>query len=431
MNIAILGGGESGVGAALLAKHKNQEVFLSEYGSIKDHYRQALQDHKVDFEESGHTIERLLKADLVVKSPGIPEKATVIQKLREADVRIVSEIEFAFKYTDAKIIAITGSNGKTTTTSLIYQLLKNGGYDVGLAGNIGHSWARQLVSDDHEYWVLELSSFQLDDVMEFSPDIAVVLNITADHLDRYGYDIGKYAEAKMKIAAQQKSFDHLIINQEDRLITDRLQNIKSSIHKVSNQHKKVLSKDGATSFEINLKGTHNIFNANCAVQVCEILGMSYESIQQGLSTFQAIEHRLEELPPVSGLRFINDSKATNIDAVQYALAAMDEEVIWIVGGVDKGNDYDTIRSLVDEKVNHVICLGLDNTKLIDAFGNDHVLTEAKSMKAAVEQAFELGKSGQVVLLSPACASFDLFKNYEDRGLQFKKEVERIRETAQS
>ncbi len=426
MNVVILGGGESGIGAALLAQHKNHEVFLSEYGSLKDHYRRELQDHKIDFEESGHNIERLLAADMIVKSPGIPEKAHVIKALRDAKKTIVSEIEFAYRYADSKIIAITGSNGKTTTTSLIHHLLKHDGFDVGLAGNIGSSWARQLVSSYHDYWVLELSSFQLDDIDEFKPDIALVLNITADHLDRYQYDIQKYADAKMNIAIRQQSDNHLIINADDDLINNRLESINASIHRVSIHDIKVLSKDRTTSFEINLKGKHNIFNANCAVKAVQLLGMSDESIQSGLSSFQAIEHRLEELAPLQGVRFINDSKATNIDAVQYALEAMDADVIWIVGGVDKGNDYNEIRSLVDEKVRHIICLGVDNTKLIQAFGDTHTLEESRSMKDAIAKAMAISSKGQIVLLSPACASFDLFKNYEDRGLQFKENVERLR-----
>ena len=426
MNVAILGAGESGIGAALLAVKNKHQVFVSEYGIIKDSYRQELVDNKIDFEESGHSFERLVQADIIIKSPGIPEKAAIIQYLRKADKRIISEIEYASGYCNGQILAITGSNGKTTTSSLLYHILDTAGVDAQLAGNIGNSMARQLATRDSAYWVLELSSFQLDDIHQLQPHVAVLLNITPDHLDRYEYDFNKYAAAKMRICKNQLERDFLVYNSEDVSILAAMQDLKIKSQRrliaPTTLKNKVQSTDDTLSFEMNLKGKHNVFNAACAVEVARIVGIDEPTIAKALSSFQSIEHRLEIVASVDGVTYINDSKATNVDSVFYALDAMEAPTVWIAGGTDKGNDYEVIRHLVDLHVKAIVCLGVDNEKLITAFSASHKTYATQDIEDAIRQAAEWTSTGDVVLLSPACASFDLFKNYEDRGHQFKNAV---------
>lgn len=431
MNIVILGAGESGVGAALLAKKNKYQVFVSEFGIIKDSYRQELIDNKINFEESGHDFERLSLADVVIKSPGIPERADVIMKLRAMKKRIISEIEFAAAYCSGKILAITGSNGKTTTTSLLYHMLFTAGMDVQVAGNIGQSMARQLANRDSQYWVLELSSFQLDDIDTFRPDVAILLNITPDHLDRYSYDIHKYASSKLQICKNQSIQDVLIYNSRDERILAGMRDLNIQSQMVSMDPEtlknKVSSTDEKVIFEMNLIGKHNVFNAACAVEAARIVGLDEPTIAKALLSFQPIEHRLESVARINGVLYINDSKATNVDSVFYALDAMESRVIWIAGGTDKGNDYESIRYLVENKVKALICLGIDNEKLIRAFVESLSIDETRSVTDAVNMAASWAQPGDVVLLSPACASFDLFKNYEDRGRQFKEAVWKLQE----
>ncbi len=424
--IVILGGGESGVGAALLAKKNEFDVFLSDFGQIEKSYRKELKDNKIDFEESGHDFERIVKADLVVKSPGIPETAKIIQKLRTNEVPIISEIEFGSRYYVGKIIAITGSNGKTTTTGLVYHLLSKAGLNVLVGGNYGVSFCRQIMVDPKEYAVLEISSFQLDDIHDFQPEIAVILNITADHLDRYDYDINKYAESKFRIAENQKNNNLLIVNKDDELtqkILDR--NRKGQrVFQVErdNYLDGISSKEGV--FKLKLKGEHNLFNTYCSVLIARELGVTDDEIQHGLLTFENAPHRLESVGIIDGVEYINDSKATNVDACFYALKAIDQNVIWIAGGVDKGNDYSSLFSLID-KVKVLICLGVNNQKLIEVFsGKVDVITTASNMIEAIRKARMYSLRNEVVLLAPACASFDLFKNYIDRGDQFRSEVKK-------
>ncbi len=425
--ICILGGGESGVGAAILAQEKGFEVFLSDKGTIKDNYKEELEKHQIEYEEGQHDIERILSADEVIKSPGIPDKVSLIQKLRNNGISVIGEIEFAHRYTDAKIIAITGSNGKTTTTSLIYHLLKTANLNVGLGGNIGFSFARQVAQEDFDLYVLEVSSFQLDSIQNFKPDIAILLNITPDHLDRYDYKMENYIASKFRITKNQEKEDSFIYNQED-------DNIKKFLSEkdINAKHYKIETtqyiKDHSFNWEkCSIKGKHNRFNAECAIQAAKIIGLDKDVIQKGLETFESIPHRLEKVAEIEGIEYINDSKATNVDAVFYALDAMTKNTIWIVGGTDKGNDYSPLIPLVQEKVKAIVCLGLDNHKILEAFDHFNIkIIETKSAAAAVTQSSKLAESGDVVLLSPACASFDLFKNYIDRGNQFKKAVNSIK-----
>jgi len=425
--VVILGGGESGVGAALLAKQKEKEVFVSDFGEIKMEYKNELINAQIDFEESGHDFEKLEKAILVVKSPGIPEKAKVIQFLRERNIPIVSEIEYGSKYYAGTVIGITGSNGKTTTTGLVHHILKCGGKDVQIGGNYGISFCRLLSEGSPAIVVLEISSFQLDDIEDFKSDIAILLNITPDHLDRYDYKFENYIEAKFKIVANQKEGDVLIYNGEDEEIRKRV------AHKIKNQKTKeilsddykngITSKDGSQKIELTLKGQHNLFNARCAVEAARELEISEEEIAQALGSFKNAPHRLETVAIIDGIEFINDSKATNVDASYYALSAMDKVVVWIAGGTDKGNDYSVLFPLVKQKVIALICLGVDNEKLIKSFdGKVDILMETQHIAKAVRWAKNLSVSGEAVLLTPACASFDLFKNYMDRGDQFREAV---------
>lgn len=436
MGVAIIGGGESGVGAALLAKKKGAEVFLSEYGKLKSNYRAELEAHQIPFEEEGHTIEKIVNFDIIIKSPGVSDETNVIKALKSAGKEIISEIEYGFYFALAPIIGITGSNGKTTTTGLIYHLLKEAGVKALVGGNIGKSFARLIAENEPcEVYVLELSSFQLDGIKKFKPNIAILLNITPDHLDRYQYKFENYVLSKLRIAMNQKGEDLFIYNGDDSSILEyfdfehskqQLQAVRKHEYNTS-----LLSMDEGYTFDIsetNLKGQHNRFNALCAINAVMSYGLNSNAVAKGLRTFKNASHRLELVDTVNGIQYINDSKATNVDAVYFALEAMDRPVIWIAGGTDKGNNYSPLKDLVKEKVKHLICMGVDNAKLISAFSDvfDRIF-EARSAQEAIVLASELANNGDVVLLSPACASFDLFRNYEDRGDQFKQAVKRLRE----
>ncbi|MBD8082987.1 UDP-N-acetylmuramoyl-L-alanine--D-glutamate ligase [Chryseobacterium caseinilyticum] len=439
MKIVVLGGGESGCGAAYLAKKKGLEVFLSDKGAIKDNYKQFLTENEIEFEEENHDEERILNADWIVKSPGIPKKADMITKIHDRDIRLSSEIEFAAEFTDAKIIAITGSNGKTTTTSLIYHILKNDGLNVGLGGNIGYSFAKQVADENHEYYVLEVSSFQLDDIQNFRPYISLLLNLSKDHLDQYNYNYEEYALAKFRIAENQENDNFFIYNKDDEMSKNILEKFEIKAKMIPFSTKEKLTEGGfinGENIQINLKdqftmkidelsllGNHNVANSLAASIAGKILEINNESIRNSLMTFQAVEHRLEMVTEIDGVKYINDSKATNVNATYFALESMKNPTIWIVGGVDKGNDYTEVEDLVKRKVKAIVCLGLDNQKIIDFFkGKKELIYSTSSMEEAVKVSKSLGKSGDTVLLSPCCASFDLFNNYEDRGHQFKEQV---------
>lgn len=441
--LVILGGGESGVGAAILGKKVGFEVFLSDMGSIKEEYKAILSEKEIPFEEKQHTEELILNADWIIKSPGIPKKSPIIQQINERQILISSEIEFASQYTDATLIAITGSNGKTTTTSLTYHMFKKAGYSVGLAGNIGKSFAWQVAEENFDYYILEISSFQLDDIQNFKPHIAMVLNLSPDHLDRYEYTYQKYIDAKFTITKNQDPKDYFIYNEDDPMTTNWFQNHNTKAQKLPfSLHMKI--ENGAFSdheninFHINsdtfkmkinelaLTGKHNIANSMAAGIAGKLSKIKNDFIKQSLMDFEAVEHRLEFVLKINGINFINDSKATNVNSVYYALESMKTPVVWIVGGTDKGNDYSELIPFVQRKVKAIVCLGVDNNKIIDTF-QDIVsnIVETKCMKDAVNAAYSLGSKGDSVLLSPACASFDLFKNYEDRGNQFKEEVRKL------
>jgi UDP-N-acetylmuramoylalanine--D-glutamate ligase len=441
--LIILGGGESGVGAAILGVKKDFKVFLSDNGAIKDEYKSILESHGIPFEEKTHTQEMILDADLVVKSPGIPDKAPIIKMLNEKGIPVISEIEFGGRYSNAKTICITGSNGKTTTTMMTYELLKQAGLKVGLAGNVGKSFAQQVAEEDFEYYVIELSSFQLDGMVEFRADIAVLLNITPDHLDRYDYKMQNYVDSKFRIIRNQKPQDWFVYCADDPIILEEIK--KREI--ISNKAPFSIStklENGAwiedTTLKINvnnndfnmtindlsLPGKHNIYNSMAAGISGSILKLRKEGIRECLKDFQGVEHRLERFLRVHNIEFINDSKATNVNSVWYALESMVTPVIWIVGGVDKGNDYSALYDLVRQKVKAIVCLGKDNQKIIAAFsGMNKEIVDTKSIEEAVRQAYFLAEKGDTVLLSPACASFDLFKNYEDRGNKFKEAVRNL------
>lgn len=436
--LVVLGGGESGVGAAILGRKENFEVLLSDNGTIKNKYKDVLINNEIEFEQGGHTSSRVLDADVVVKSPGIPDKASIIQELKEKGVPVISEIEWASRYTQAKLIGITGSNGKTTTTSLIYHVLKNAGHKVGLAGNIGFSFAQQVAEQNHDVYVLELSSFQLDDVDSMKLDISVLLNITSDHLDRYDYKLQNYVDSKFQILNQADKDSVLVYCADDETIVTNLRqkNYPGKVKSYGSSPSvdafvKGTSLGTLTGFELPIeelliKGKHNELNALATVLVAEEMAVTEKDIVNGLKSFSAIEHRLENVKEVNGVEFINDSKATNVDASYYALDAMDKPVVWIVGGVDKGNDYSELNDLVQTKVKGIVCMGTDNSKLFDAFGPMNLpLMEAGGAKEAVDKALQMASEGDVVLLSPACASFDLFKNYEDRGIQYKQAINKL------
>jgi UDP-N-acetylmuramoylalanine--D-glutamate ligase len=443
--IVVIGGGESGVGAAVLASVRGFEVFLSDAGTLKEKYIQQLNTYHIPFESGIHSEELILNADEVVKSPGVPYKTEIIKKIIEKGIPVISEIEFASRYTQSKIIGITGTNGKTTTTSLIYHLLKKGGKDVIIAGNIGNSFAMEVAisSNDPEYYVLELSSFQLEGTTNFRPHIAVLTNITPDHLDRYEYQMQLYVNAKFNITSAQQPDDYFIFCFDDEIVRNEVlkRNIQSqlmpfSIHQQENQTAYIsdqsiiinLKNDKTEMFinELALQGKHNLYNSMAAAIAARLSEVRKEAIRESLADFESIEHRLEFVGRVKGIDFINDSKATNVNSVWYALECMTNPVIWIVGGIDKGNDYNMLKPLVKEKVKAIICLGKDNKKITDVFGDVvETIVETNNMADAVKAGYYLGKKGDVVLLSPACASFDLFENYEERGQQFKHFVKEL------
>ena len=434
--IVILGAGESGAGAAVLAKKEGYDVFVSDMSKIKPKYKQLLDDHGIEWEEERHSEERILAADEIIKSPGIPQKASIILKVKEKGINIISEIEFAGRYTNSKMICITGSNGKTTTTSLIYHIFKSAGYDAGLAGNIGRSLALQVAEEPHQYYIIELSSFQLDNMYDFRANIAILLNITPDHLDAYDYNMQNYVDAKMRIIQNQESDDAFIYWNEDPIIKRELEkyDIKSvqcpfsllkehgSIGYIEQGQYKI---EYPTPFnmeqeELSLTGRHNIYNSLAAGIASNIAGIKKDVIRQSLSSFPGVEHRLEKVCRVKGVSYINDSKATNVDACWYALESMTTPTVLIIGGKDKGNDYSPIIPLVKEKCRAIVYLGADNSKLHATFDSlGIIIRDTHSMRECVDACYDLAEPGDTVLLSPCCASFDLFKNMEDRGEQFK------------
>lgn len=434
--IVVLGAGESGAGAAVLAKAKGFDVFVSDMSAIKDKYKKLLNDHHIQWEEGHHTEEKILSADEVIKSPGIPKEAPMIQRLIKQGTHIISEIEFAGRYTNSKMICITGSNGKTTTTSLIFHIFKDAGYDVGLAGNIGKSLALQIAEEPHAYYIIELSSFQLDNMYDFHANIAILLNITPDHLDRYEFKFENYADAKMRIIQNQTEEDSFIYWNDDPVIKKELE--KFDVRAVQYPFSELKEKgsigyieEGQYTIEeptpfnmeqesLSLTGKHNIYNSLAAGIASNISGIKKEDIRKSLSNFPGVEHRLEKVCKVAGVQYINDSKATNVDACWYALESMRAPTILIIGGKDKGNDYSAIKDLVKEKCVGLVYLGADNKKLHDNFDSLGIpARDTHSMKECIEACYEMAKAGDTVLLSPCCASFDLFKNMEDRGEQFK------------
>ncbi|WP_417040136.1 UDP-N-acetylmuramoyl-L-alanine--D-glutamate ligase [Coprobacter fastidiosus] len=441
--IVVLGAGESGAGAAVLAKVKGFDVFVSDMSLIKDAYKALLNKYEIEWEDGRHSIEKILNADEIIKSPGIPDTAPVIREIQKKGIPIISEIEFAGRYTHAKMICITGSNGKTTTTLLTYHILKNAGLNVGLAGNVGKSLALQVATENFDYYVIELSSFQLDNMYKFKADIAVLLNITPDHLDRYGYDIQNYINAKFRITQNQTPNDAFIYWNDDPIITKELKahELKARLYPFSEEKEegvKAYTENNQividapndtltiTEDDLALQGRHNLYNSMAASISAKVLDIKKEDIREGLKDFKGVEHRLEKVARVRGVEFINDSKATNVNSCWYALESMRTKVILILGGKDKGNDYSEIEELVKEKVNAIICLGVDNSKLHAFFeGKVPHIEDASSMKEAVDKAFACAQKGETVLLSPCCASFDLFKSYEDRGEQFKECVRNL------
>ena len=440
--IIILGAGESGTGAAVLAQKKGFDVFVSDTSPIKEKYKTMLDNYGIEWEESKHSKEKILNADEVIKSPGIPKEAPIVQKLMAQGTHIISEIEFAGRYTNAKMICITGSNGKTTTTSLIYHIFKTAGYDAGLAGNIGRSLALQVAEEPHEYYIIELSSFQLDNMYDFRANIAILLNITPDHLDRYEYCMQHYVDAKMRIIQNQTSQDSFIFWNDDPIIKHELEkyNIQSMTYPFSELKEKgsiayieegLYKIEKPTPFnmeqeELSLTGKHNVYNSLAAGIASNISGIKKEIIRKSLSNFPGVEHRLEKVCKIGGVQYINDSKATNVDACWYALESMKTPTILILGGKDKGNDYSPIKDLVKKKCVGLVYLGADNTKLHENFDNLGIpIRDTHSMQDCVDNCYEMAKPGDTVLLSPCCASFDLFKNMEDRGDQFKTLVRKL------
>jgi UDP-N-acetylmuramoylalanine--D-glutamate ligase len=440
-DIAILGGGESGVGAAILAKKKGLDVFLSDKGTINEKYKNVLKNYGIKWEESRHSEELILSAGEIIKSPGIPDTVEMVKKAGQMKIPVISEIEFAGRYTDAFKICITGSNGKTTTTLLTGHILKNAGYNVGVAGNVGRSFAWMVAEEDHDYYVLEISSFQLDGMFDFKADVAVLLNITPDHLDRYDNRFENYVLSKFRILQNQTADDHFVFFQDDPAIMQQMEkmNIKSRLYPFTGKtqphdgayiknEKTLVININAQPIEMEIKdlsltGTHNVYNSLASGISARLVDIRKEVIKQSLADFENIEHRLEHVSMVKGIEFINDSKATNINSAWYALESMNKPVIWIMGGMDKGNDYSQLAELVRSKVKAIVCLGKDNKRIFQAFGKIvPSIIETSSAEDAVKSAYFLGEKGDVVLLSPACASFDLFENFEDRGRQFKKAV---------
>ena len=443
MRLVILGGGESGVGTAILGKKKGYEVFVSDFGKIKGNYKEILLLNGISWEEEKHTEELILNAAVVMKSPGIPDKSLIVKKLQERGIPVISEIEFAAPFTNATIIGITGSNGKTTTTMLTHHLLKSAGLNVGLGGNIGKSFAWQIADNKYDSYVLELSSFQLDGINDFKPHIAIITNISPDHLDRYEYKYENYIDSKFRITMNQTEDDYLIYDADDEAIcnwfkthTTKAKLIPFSLTKIfsegayikNNKMEIKISQEEFTmdTEHIALEGKHNMKNAMAATSVAKLMQIRKATIRESLSNFQGVEHRLEKVLKIQNVQYINDSKATNVNATFFALDSMNTPTVWIVGGVDKGNDYNELMSLVREKVKAIICLGVDNKKIIDVFGNVvDMMIEVDNMNDAVRMAQRLTEKGDSVLLSPACASFDLFENYEDRGNQFKQAVKNL------
>ena len=430
--VVILGGGESGYGSAVLAKTKGFDTFLSDFGSLSDKYRQLLETEGIDFEEGGHTEEKILSADLVIKSPGIPEKAPIVKLLREKGVAIVSEMEFAQPFSKGRTICITGSNGKTTTTTLTHRILADAGLDVAVGGNIGQSYALTVAKEDKEWYVLELSSFQLDGCYDFHTEVGVLMNITPDHLDRYGYNFQNYVNSKMRIIRNQSAEDHFIYSGDDKVILAEVaklapeatqhpfskSNITGNIARVE-----VAGRSVAINLDkLRIKGLHNAYNAMAATYAALAAGVAEEDILRTLYSFEGVEHRLEFVCEIEGVEWINDSKATNVDSVWYALESMRRPTVWIAGGTDKGNDYEPLMDFVGKKVKALVCMGLNNTKLISEFNGVVPVYNTSSLDEAVEVCRQVAQSGDTVLLSPACASFDLFRNYEERGRLFKERV---------
>lgn len=441
--LVILGGGESGVGTAILGKKKGYDVFVSDFGKIKENYKEVLALNKLEWEEEQHTEEKILNADVVMKSPGIPDKSPIVKLLKKKGVPIISEIEFAYRFIDVQTVGITGSNGKTTTTMLTHHLVKQGGLNMGLAGNIGKSFAWQVAEGKHEGYVLEISSFQLDGIIDYRPHIAVITNISPDHLDRYDYKYELYIESKFRITMNQTADDYLVYDADDEAINTWLKNNTTKARLVpfsltKEQKEGIYLKDNTIvsnitndTFtmpinELSLEGKHNVKNAMAATAVAQLMKIRKDTIRESLSNFQGVEHRLEKVLKIQNVQYINDSKATNTNATFFALESMTAPTVWIVGGVDKGNDYDELMPLVREKVKAIVCLGVDNQKILNAFGNViDVMIETTSMTEAVKASQKLAERGDVVLLSPACASFDLFESYEDRGKQFKAAVQNL------
>jgi len=440
-NIVVLGGGESGTGAAVLAKKKGYEVFVSDAGKITEKYKNVLSNYCINWEESKHSRNIVLAADEIIKSPGIPENVEIIKSAKKKNIPVISEIEFAGRFTSAKKVCITGSNGKTTTAKMIFHVLKKAGLDVCIAGNVGESFAWKLAERDYEYFVLEISSFQLDNMYKFKAEVAVLLNITPDHLDRYNNDFEKYCNSKFKIIQNQKAIDYFIYNADDPVITERLKKIKTNSLCLPFSQKILLDKGASvvnknkirfkTNIEefhmnladLSLKGRHNTYNSMASGITARLFDIRKVIIKESLSNFQNVEHRLESIGVVRGIEFFNDSKATNVNSTWFALESMTKPVIWIVGGMDKGNDYSELQELVKQKVKAIICLGKDNRQIIKAFKEEvSSIVETYNAGDAVYSAYHFGAPGDVVLLSPACASFDLFENYEDRGNQFKQAV---------
>ena len=441
--IVILGAGESGIGTAILAKKQGFEVFVSDQGAIADSTKDNFDQLEIDWEENTHTISKMEGANYVMKSPGIPSNVPFMDVLRDLQIPIISEIEFASKYTDATLIGITGSNGKTTTAMLTHHILKSAGFDVGLAGNIGNSFAKEVAEKNHKYYVLEISSFQLDDIINFAPQIGVITNITPDHLDRYDYDFTQYLKSKLRINQNQTKRDFLLFNADDPELKNAIDQIDTeatlhgfgyssqnmNITYMENDQVVIKTKKQKTminTMDFTLKGRHNLLNAMAASTVADLLEVSKETIRESLSNFKGAPHRLEQVLKIQKINYINDSKATNINSVYFALESMNSQTVWIVGGIDKGNDYEALYPLVREKVKAIVCLGLDNQKIIESFQPIvDIIVETQSMKEAVLIAHKIAEKSENVLLSPACASFDLFENYEDRGNQFKQAVREL------
>lgn len=439
-NLVILGGGESGTGAAILGKQKGYKVFVSDRGKLDDKYKKVLSQNDIDFEEGQHKVSRILEAELVIKSPGIPDHITLIKSVIEKGIPVISEIEFAYRYTDAKLICITGSNGKTTTTSMTYQVLKDAGLNVGLAGNIGQSFAWAVATENYDTYVLEISSFQLDGMFEFTANIAIITNITPDHLDRYDNQFQNYADSKMRILQNMTSSNQLIYNADDPIVVAEIEKMNPEVELYPFSIKKEVDKGACLlNDEIKIKnqketyimsirnlalqGKHNTYNSMAAGIAAKLMNIRNKNLKESLAEFQSLPHRMEKVSTIGGIQYINDSKSTNVNSTYFALDSINKPIVWIAGGKDKGNDYSSIEKLVGDKVKAIICLGLNNSSILHSFGKlVPTIMETYSADEAVEMAQRIAEPGDVVLLSPACASFDLFENYEDRGNKFKNAV---------